>query len=69
MRHIKIAIFDFLLWCGCISVIQAVWETIEISLYGMTIPSVEDTFIGILFSFLLWMVVRGWIAKEVADNG
>ena len=69
MKYIKIAIIDFLLWCGCVRIIQAVWQSVEFYLYGMTMPSLEDTFMGFLFSFFLWMVVRGWLKKEEEEHG
>lgn len=56
---------DFLLWCGSMAVINAVWETIEIACYGMTAPSLEDTVMGVLFSLPLWRTARRW-NKEVA---
>lgn len=64
--RIKGKIVDFLLWCGCMAVINAVWETIEIACYGMTAPSLEDTVMGVLFSLFLWRIVRRW-NKEAAD--
>lgn len=65
MKRQEIAI-DFLLWCGCMAVINAVWETIEIACYGVTVPSLEDTVMGVLFSLPLWRTARRW-NKEVAE--
>lgn len=66
--RIKGQIVDFLLWCGCLTIINAVWETIEIACYGMAVPSMEDTVIGVLFSIFFWRVVSQW-NEEVAENG
>lgn len=67
-KKAKVAVVDFLLLCGCMAVINAVWETIEIACYGMAVPSLEDTVIGGLFSLFLWGIVRRW-NKEVAEDG
>lgn len=67
MKNIKMAIIDFLLWCGCISLINAIWVSIEVAIYGVPVPSQEDTLIGMLFSTFLWFEVRRWL-KE-AEHG
>lgn len=67
MKMQEIAI-DFLLWCGCVTLISTVWEVIEICYHGTAVASQEDTFIAFWFSALLWWVVRRW-NKEVAEDG
>lgn len=63
MNMVKGKVINLLLWCGCLTIIQAVWETIEIACYGMAVPSLEDTVIGVLFATVLWRAVLDW-AKE-----
>lgn len=60
MKGIKRIIFDFILWCGCLSLVRAFWASMEVGLYGVATSSQEDTIIGILFSSLLWWVICRW---------
>lgn len=64
LKNLKIAILDFILWCGCMSLISTVWVLIEVKFYGAPVPSREDTLMGMIFSALLWMEVRRWMMEK-----
>lgn len=53
-----------MVWCGIYSALGGLWQALEYMLYGQAITSYEDTLVGIIVTFAIYMLFMNGISFE-----